>query len=152
MADMTYNLRDEIKADLKKAIWGQREQTKKCFAEFLKHLDDLPDRMQREGVSAVLDREDDVFSLAVGPAREALSLSADGELYLRLDPQTSELISAELYNYADNQQQNSLPFRLILDLIQKAGSVTLTVLAPEGQSIGSAGLDKAMREWEAIGV
>ncbi|HTE85397.1 MAG TPA: hypothetical protein VK821_11750 [Dehalococcoidia bacterium] len=108
------------------------EQRRRYVDVFLKSNRDLPDRMRTEGVSALLDAEDDVLSLAVGPVREAVSLTVDGELYLRMELETSKLISAELHYFSENLSNNTLPYRIMRDLIGMATPVELTVVPQAG--------------------
>lgn len=120
---------DEAGSNLITALDQQRRQ---YISEFLQSNEDLAERMHAESVSTVLDTEEDVLSLGIGIVREGVSFTSDGELYLRTDPATHKLISAELHHFTDNSRQSRLPFRLMLELLQMAGSVQLTVLPPSG--------------------
>ena len=107
------------------------DQHRRAFmTEFLKHNEDLLDRLRAEAVSAVFDQQENILSLAIGPVRKAMSFSADGEFYLRVDPDTYKLISVELHYFSDNLLENTRPLKIMSDLMQMAGPVALTVLPP----------------------
>jgi hypothetical protein len=133
---------DKTRADTVNAFNKQRHDFMDAFLKA--NVDTLAERMQKETVSTVMDPDEDVLTLVVGAIREAVSFSADGELYLRTDPNTHELVSAELHCFTDNMQKRTAPFRLMLSLLTLTESTRLTILSHDMPG-STAELRKNMR-------
>jgi hypothetical protein len=58
--------------------------------------DDLGERARELGVTVTYDREDDLLTLTLGPAREAVTESVDNTLYVRVNPETRKILGFEV--------------------------------------------------------
>lgn len=121
----------------------QRQQFLTDF--FANNWTDLADRMRSEKVKVVADSEVDIFSLAIGPVREAEGFSSDGELYFRTELDTNKLIGIELHNFRRHLREETPQLRLMFNFIRLAGPVQLEVL-PEAATDPVDDLKRDMRE------
>src|SRR6266566_4837556 len=88
---------------------------------------DLGQRVLQLGVTAVLDRDDDVLILTIGRPQEAVAESIDNTLYFRADPKSLKIVGVELCRFRSHVAEDSKALRFCLDLMQAAGQTQLSV-------------------------
>lgn len=111
------------------------EERHRYLEDFAKCNDDLHERLKAIGLSATVDLDDDALILTVGEPQETVSFTADGDLFLRTDLVTNKLVGAELYYFSEHAQKRSLPFRIMLNFLQIAGSSKLVLLPQPAKSV-----------------
>ncbi|SRR5579875_3475768 len=137
---------DKAGPDTLRQLEEQRDQYLLQFAE---DNDDLGERMRQEGVSFSFDAEEDLIALTIGPAREAVSFSIDGDLYLRTELETDKLVSVELYNFRGHTKTISAAlkvFAAIFGIAHKAGLLPYTEL----EAVPATTLKDGVRELVAV--
>jgi len=71
---------------------------------------------RRQGFRLVYDYETDILHVALGMARPAISIEQEADIFLRVDPDTEELVGLTILNFSKSflQQRRELdvPLRI----------------------------------------
>jgi len=57
--------------------------------------------MDERKLHLIYDEETDILHIALGTAREAISIERDDEVFLRVDPNSGELLGLTILNFRD---------------------------------------------------
>ncbi|HTE85395.1 MAG TPA: hypothetical protein VK821_11740 [Dehalococcoidia bacterium] len=128
-----------------KAVRELQEEHVRSLEELIAANRDLGQRVLQLGVTAVLDRDDDVLILTIGKPQEAVAESIDNTLYFRADPRSLKIVGLELRGFRGHVAEDSKALRFCLDLMQVAGQTEFSVLS-DGAEASARDLGKAIRQ------
>ena len=71
---------------------------------------------RRQGFRLVYDYETDILHVALGMARPAISIEQEADIFLRVDPDTEELVGLTILNFSKSflqqRQELDVPLRI----------------------------------------
>ena len=71
---------------------------------------------RRQGFRLVYDHEADILHVALGGARPAISIEQEADVFLRVDPDTDELVGLTILNFSKSflqrRQELDVPLRI----------------------------------------
>jgi uncharacterized protein YuzE len=91
--------------------------------QILEKNKDLAERIGRLGLTTEFDQEADVVYHTIGPPTEALTESLDGEIYIRVEPDTLKIVGLEVWGFSEQSPTYQVGVTLFMLAMMVIGAV-----------------------------